>query len=119
MRPFVYIPLFVLAATLAFSQEIDNALGPRRTELTIFDEIEDRAERDAFRAAWDAKEPRTKRDRADAFVERFPRSIVCRGPTSSPRAPAPTWVITLRRSTARAAAAAPAAGESVSARHDG
>ncbi len=78
MRSLVYIPLFVLAATLAFSQEIDNALGPRRVELTIFDEIEDRAERDAFRAVWDAKEPRTKRDRADAFVERFPRSIVLR-----------------------------------------
>ncbi len=75
MRSFAYIPLFVMVATLAFSQEVDNAL---RSEFTIFDEIADRAERETFRAVWDAKEPRIQRDRADAFVERYPRSVVLR-----------------------------------------
>ncbi len=78
MRPFAYVPLLLMVATLAFSQETDNALGARRSTLTIFDEIDDPAERMAFRGAWDADQPRTKRDLADAFVERYPRSIVLR-----------------------------------------
>ena len=50
----------------------------QRNELTIFDEIEDRAERDAFREVWEPAEPRVKRARADTFVERYPASRMFR-----------------------------------------
>ena len=70
--------LFGMAASFAFSQETNNAAAPPPNRLTIFDEIEDRAERDAFRQVWDTLEPRTKRVRVDAFVERYPDSIVLR-----------------------------------------
>ncbi|RPI54545.1 MAG: hypothetical protein EHM55_10550 [Acidobacteria bacterium] len=79
MRAFVFSSLLLMATIVASSQEIYNAGGTRRASpLTIFDEIADRAERDAFRDVWDAKDPRVKRERADAFVERYPRSIVLR-----------------------------------------
>ena len=78
LSSFAYITLFVTAASLAFSQETDNPPVPPRNGLTIFDEIEDRAERDAFRQVWDTLEPRTKRVRVDAFVERYPASRMLR-----------------------------------------
>ena len=78
MRHFAYVPLVLMVASLAFSQEIDYGSGARRSPLTIFDEIDDRAEREAFRTVWNADEPRIKRERADAFVARYPRSIVLR-----------------------------------------
>ena len=78
IRSFTCIALFVTAATLVLSQETDNSLVRPRTGPTIFDEIEDRAERDAFREVWDSAEPRAKRARADAFVERYPASRMLR-----------------------------------------
>ena len=78
-RAFAYITLSVMAASVALSsQETANLLVGQRSERTIFDEIEDRAERDAFRDVWDTSEPRSKRTRADAFVERYPASSMLR-----------------------------------------
>jgi tetratricopeptide (TPR) repeat protein len=78
MRSIVVLPLLLLATLVAFAQETDYAPGPRHASLTIFDEIDDPVERESFRAAWNAKEPRAKRDLADAFAERYARSIVLR-----------------------------------------
>jgi predicted CXXCH cytochrome family protein len=78
MRILVYVPMLLTLATVVFSQETDNAPGNRRTSLTIFDEIDDRSEREAFRVVWNTPDARTKRERADAFVERYPQSIVLR-----------------------------------------
>ena len=78
MRSIVVLPLLLLATMVAFAQETDYAPGPRHASLTIFDEIDDPVERESFRAAWNAKEPRAKRDLADAFAERYARSIVLR-----------------------------------------
>jgi predicted CXXCH cytochrome family protein len=78
MRPFVFVPFLLLVAPLAFPQEIDNALGARRQTLTIFDEIDDPAERAAFRTVWNTGDPRRKLGLAEAFIERYPRSIVLR-----------------------------------------
>ena len=78
MRSIVILPLLLLATMVAFAQETDYAPGPRHASLTIFDEIDDPVERESFRAAWNAKEPRAKRDLADAFAERYGRSIVLR-----------------------------------------
>jgi predicted CXXCH cytochrome family protein len=78
IRSFTYIPLFVVAASVAFSQETGNPLVGPHAELTIFDEIEDRRERDAFREVWNTTGPRAKRARADAFLERYPASRMLR-----------------------------------------
>lgn len=79
MRAFVCLSACLLTAALASSQEIYNAGGMHRAApLTIFDQIDDRAERDAFRDVWDAADPAVRRERADAFAERYPRSIVLR-----------------------------------------
>ena len=78
IRSLTCIALFVAAATVAFSQAIDTPSVLRPTELTIFDEIADRAERDAFRKLWETTDPRSKRLRADAFVDRYPASAMLR-----------------------------------------
>src|SRR5688572_1318469 len=75
-----YISLmFLLAVTLA-GQEFNTAIGLGGTpsSITIFDEIEDAAERRAFREVWDASDPRRQRDLAIAFVDRYPQSILLR-----------------------------------------
>ena len=75
--------------------------GRAAPALTIFDEIDDRTERDAFRDAWNAKEPKAKRDLAEAFVRRYPAvDRACERRTSSLPAQVPTWETILRRSSA-------------------
>lgn len=76
MRSIAVLPLLVVATVVAFAQETDYT--PRHANLTIFDEIDDPVEREAFRTAWNARETRAKRNLADAFVERYPRSMVLR-----------------------------------------
>jgi len=69
----------LLLVALASAQEINVAigLGGRPAPKTIFDEIADARERQAFRQVWDAAS-RAQIDLAIRFVEQYPRSIVLR-----------------------------------------
>ena len=67
MRRLAYLPVLLLCAGVAFSQDVS---------LTLFDEIEDAAERRALREVWSAAaDPARQQRLAIAFTEQFPASI--------------------------------------------
>ena len=78
-RGVILLASLVRLAALVSAQEINvaNGLVSRQPALTIFDEIDDPAERRAFRGLWDAP-PRSQIDLAGRFVDRYPRSLVLR-----------------------------------------
>jgi predicted CXXCH cytochrome family protein len=65
----------LLVSPLA-AQQIDTANGART--VSLFDEIQDSQERSLFKELWDTEDPQLGRQRAVAFVERYPRSVVLR-----------------------------------------
>ena len=72
--------LLWLLVSFAAAQQMDtanSANSPVRT-VSIFDEIQDPQERSLFKEISDTQDPRQGRERAVAFVERYPRSIVLR-----------------------------------------
>lgn len=73
LSPFWLLPL--LLSHLA-AQQIDTASGPRT--VSVFEEISDPAERSLFQELWDTEDPQLGRQRAVAFVERYPRSVALR-----------------------------------------
>jgi tetratricopeptide (TPR) repeat protein len=78
-RALVLFAALLLLVALASAQEINIAigLGGRPAPKTIFEEIDDARERQAFRELWSAA-PRAQIDLATRYVEQYPRSIVLR-----------------------------------------
>ena len=78
-RALLLAAALVLMVALMSAQEINIAIGPgaRPAAVTIFDEIDDARERQAFRELWNAT-PSMQLDLALRFVERYPQSIVLR-----------------------------------------
>jgi len=74
LNPFWLLPLLVFPLA---AQQIDTANGGPRTA-SLFDEIRDSQERSLFEELWDTEDPLLGRQRAVAFVERYPRSAVLR-----------------------------------------
>ena len=66
MRRLAYLPVLLFCAGVAFSQDVS---------LTLFDEIDDAAERRALREVWSAADPGRQQRLAIAFTEQFPASI--------------------------------------------
>ena len=67
--------LVATVAVLAWSQELDTALfRENRKQSTILDQLENPAERKAFRVLYQQREPRKKRRLAQEFLEAYPRS---------------------------------------------
>ena len=78
-RALLLFAALLLLVALASAQEINIAigLGGRPAPKTIFEEIDDARERQAFRELWNAA-PRAQIDLATRYVEQYPRSIVLR-----------------------------------------
>ena len=78
-RALILFAALLLLVALASAQEINIAigLGGRPAPKTIFEEIDDAGERQAFRELWNAA-PRAQIDLATRYVEQYPRSIVLR-----------------------------------------
>jgi predicted CXXCH cytochrome family protein len=74
LTPLCLLPLLV-ASTAA--QQVDTATAPVRT-LSIFNEIQNPQERSLFKEFWETEDPKQGRQRALAFVERYPRSVLLR-----------------------------------------
>jgi predicted CXXCH cytochrome family protein len=72
-------PLWLLPLVVSFAQaqQVDTANAPVRT-LSIFEEIQNPKERSLFKEFWEMEDPRQARQRAVAFVERYPRSVLLR-----------------------------------------
>jgi len=78
-RALLLFAALLLLVALASAQEINIAigLGGRPAPKTIFEEIDEARERQAFRELWNAA-PRAQIDLATRYVEQYPRSIVLR-----------------------------------------
>jgi len=74
LNPVCLLPLLVASAA---AQQVDTAAAPVRT-LSIFNEIQNPQERSLFKEFWETEDPRQGRQRALAFVERYPRSVLLR-----------------------------------------
>jgi predicted CXXCH cytochrome family protein len=70
----------LVGVSFVSAQEINVAigLGRRPAGLTLFDQIEDARERDAFRQMWDAHPPAAQLERAMRFASEYPRSVLLR-----------------------------------------
>jgi len=81
LNPLWLLPLLVsLSAAQLAAQLLDSAGGPSSSARTvsILDEIQDSQERSLFKELGDTEDPQQARQRAVAFVERYPRSVVLR-----------------------------------------
>jgi len=78
-RALTLFAALLLLVALASAQEVNVAvgLGGRPAPKTIFEEIDDTRERQAFRELWNAA-PREQIDLSMRYVEQYPRSIVLR-----------------------------------------
>jgi predicted CXXCH cytochrome family protein len=72
--------LWLLALVLpAVGQQMDTANGAKAVRtVSIFEEIQDPQERNLFKELRDTQDPPQGRQRAVAFLERYPRSVVLR-----------------------------------------
>ena len=75
LNPWWLLPLVVFSSP---AQHLDTANTASTRTVSVFDEIQDARERSLFRELWDTQDPQLGRQRAVAFVERYPRSTVLR-----------------------------------------
>jgi len=68
--------IFAIAlAVLGWSQEFDTAIfRGDKSSITLLDQVEDPAERKAFSALYEERDPATKRRLAEEFLESYPKS---------------------------------------------